>query len=245
MALVEIFLSTSITNVTTKEYFVYTQQTLFNNSPSIGNTGPGGVMVERADWSNKAIFLGGEYRTVKDVVMRLHVVVARSTRPLVTSSSEEDTVKFNFADGYGISLYDRSLFDVFSFKGVPDPNRGGYFIGNDDKVRKPTQPIKGDYPADMTAGTNIFFVNFDIIEHRHIAGVKAPFVRVIDTERRLTDGILQMTLQQNKSFLELQFRNLVLDKMREIFVEIVAVSRVYVSLVRTGRVAITLKFPKF
>ena len=90
MALVEIILSTSIKIVTTKEYFVYTQKTLFNNSPSVGNTSSGGVMVKRADWSNNAFFLDGEYKTVEDVVMRLHVVVARSTRPLVTSNSEED-----------------------------------------------------------------------------------------------------------------------------------------------------------
>ena len=97
---------------------------------------------------------------------------------------------------------------------MPDPNRGGYFIGDDDKVKKPTQPIKGVDPADITAGTNIFFIKYDIIEHRHIAGVKAPVLRVIDTERGVTNGILQMTsATKHKSFLELLFRKLVLDTM--------------------------------
>ena len=64
-----------------------------------------------------------------------------------------------------------------------------------------TQPIKGDYPADITAGSNILFVNCDIIEHQHIAGVKAPVLRVI----RLTNGNLQITsATKHKSFLKLQ-----------------------------------------
>ena len=87
-------------------------------------------MVERGDWSNNAIFPDGEYKTVKDIVTRLHVAVAKSTRPVVTCSTEEDSVEFKSADGYGIILLDRSLFDILGIKGVPDPHRGGCFIGN-------------------------------------------------------------------------------------------------------------------
>ena len=242
----EIIFPTSIKVVTTKEYFVYTTKTPFNSSPSAGKTNSGGVMVEREDWSNNAIFPDGEYKTVKDVVTRLHVVFAKSTRLIVTSSTEEDSVDFNFADGNGISLHDRSLFDVLGFKGVLDSNRGGYFFGRNNKVKKQTQPIKGDYPADITAGTNIFLINCDIIEHQHITGVKAPILRVIDTERRLTNGNLQITsATKHKSFLELQLKKLVLDTIREKFIELVAVSGDYVPFAGTGRVAITLKFRKF
>ena len=98
VALAEIIFPTSIKNVTTKEYVVYTSKTPFNCLPSAGKTNSGGVMVEREDKSNNATFLDGEYQTVKDVVTRLHVAVAKSTRLIVTSSSEEDSVAFNFAD---------------------------------------------------------------------------------------------------------------------------------------------------
>ena len=246
VVLADIIFPTSIKNISTKGYFVYTPKTPFNSSPPAGKTNSGGVMVEREDWSNNGTFPDCEYKTVKDVVTRLHVAVAKSTRLIVTSSTEEDSVEFNFADGYGISLHDRSLIDVLGFKGVLDPNRGGYFIVNNNKVKKQTQPIKGEYPADITAGTNILFVNCDIIEHQHIAGVKAPILRVIDTERRLTNGNLQITsATKHKSFLELQFKKLALDTIREIFIELVAKSGDYVPFVGTSRVAITLKFRKF
>ena len=60
VAVAEIIFPTSIKNVTTKEYFVYTSKTPFNSSPSAGKTNSGGVMVEREDWSNNATITDGE-----------------------------------------------------------------------------------------------------------------------------------------------------------------------------------------
>ena len=70
---------------------------------------------EASGWSkkssNNATFPDSEYRTVKDVT-RLHVAVPESMRLIATCSTEEDSVEFNFANGYGISLHDRILFNV-------------------------------------------------------------------------------------------------------------------------------------
>ena len=246
VAFAEKIFPTGIKNVTTREYLVSTPKTPFNSLPSTGKTNSGGVRVEREDWSNSATFLDVEYKTVKENVTRLHVAVARKTRLLVTSSMEKDSVEFNFADGYGVSLRDRSLFDVLELKGVLDPNRGGYFIGNNNKVKKQIQTIKGNYAADITAGTNIFFINCVIIEHQHIAGGKTSVFCVIDMERRLTNGNLQIiSAMEHKSFLELQLKKLVVDTIRETFIELVALTGDYVPFVGTGRVAITWKFCEF
>ena len=124
MVLAEVFFPPSIKIATTKEYLVYTPKTPFKTSLSTGKTNSRAVMVERADRSNIAISPDGECNTVKDVATILHAAVAQRTRLIYTSSTEEDSVKFSFADGYGIGLHDRSLFDVLGFHGVPDPNRG-------------------------------------------------------------------------------------------------------------------------
>ena len=164
---------------------------------------------------------------------------------IVTSSPEEDSVEFNFADGYGISLHDRSLFNVLGFKGVPEPIRDGYFIGNNNKVNRKHDQSRVIIRHILHAGNNIS-VNCDVIEHQHIAGVKAPILRIIDTQRRLTNGNLQiLSATKRKSFLELQFKKLVLNTIPEIYFELVAVSGAYIPFVRTGLVAITLKFRKF
>ena len=175
-------------------------------------------MVGCEDWSSFATFPDSENKTVKDVVTRLHVAIVKNRRPIVTSSCEEDCLQFDFADGYGISLRYRILFIVLGFRGVPNPNRGGYFIGNSNKMKKQTLPIKGDYPAEFTSGANIFFVNCDVIEHQHIAGVKASVLLVNITERRLTNGNLKITSATiHKSFRDLQFKQLVLNTIMEFF----------------------------
>ena len=65
-------------NVITKENFVYTPKTPLNISPSTGKTISGGLMGERENWSDNAIFPDGEYKIVGDVVTRLHVTVAKA-----------------------------------------------------------------------------------------------------------------------------------------------------------------------
>ena len=112
-------------------------------------------------------------------------------KPLLKASCEQKTVELEFPEGYGISVRDRSLLDVLGSSVVPDTNRGGYFIGT-HKIRNQTQPMKGDFAADILSGTQIFFVHCNIIE-QHVAGAKAPILLVIDTGRKLTDCNLNIT----------------------------------------------------
>ena len=101
-------------------------------------------MVESEGWSNNATFPYDEYKNVKDVVTCLHVALAKSKRPIVISSTGEDTAEFLFPNGCGISLHDRSLLDVLGFEEVPDHNRGAQSFGNTDKVKKQVHSIMGD-----------------------------------------------------------------------------------------------------
>ena len=114
------------------------------------------------------------------------------------------------------------------------------------RTLKLQQPMKGDFPADITAGTNIFFTYCNNIKHQKVAGVKAPVLRVIDSKRKLKDDeLFNTSATTHKSFSELQFKRLVLSSIREIFMELVTPTVKYVPFVGTGRVVITLKFRKF
>ena len=107
--------------------------------------------------------------------------------------------------------------DVLGFSGVTDTNRGGHFIGTHNKVRNQTQPMKGDFPADILSGSEIFFVNCNIIAQQHVGGTKAPILRVMDTGRQLTDGKLNITSSTtHKTFTEMQFKKLVLISVRDV-----------------------------
>ena len=165
------------------------------------------------------------------------------TKQLLKASCEQKTLELECAEGYGISVRDRSFLDVLGFSGFPDTHRGGYFIGKHNRIRNQTQPMKGDFPADILSGTEFFFVNCNIIEQQHVAGAKAPIIRVIDTGRKLTDGKLKITSSTfHKIFTELQVKKLVLNSVRDVYVELVTPTGHCVRFVGTRRVVLTLKF---
>ena len=149
---------------------------------------------------------------------------------------------FNLISVKGMVL----VFMIEGFKGVPDKNRGGFFIGSNKLVQNMTKPMRSEYPADIIAGTDTIFVNCNLIEQQNIAGTKAPVLRIIDTKRKLRDGELIVTSTTNhRSFRELQFKRLVLSSIREIFIETVAVTGDYVPFLGTGHLVLTLNFRKF
>ena len=109
-----------------------------------------------------------------------------------------------------------------------------------------SQPIANDYPSDITTGTNMFFLNTNIIEHQHVAGVKSPLLRIIENTRKVSDRKLQVnSTTSHKTFTDLQFKKLITSTIEEIQIELVTVTGHKGPFVGTGRLAITLKFRKF
>ena len=240
----EIIFPTSIKNVTTTDYFIYTPDVPFK---SFSKPASGGVLITRDNWKENAKFPAGEYKKVDDILKVLKEGT-RFEKPFESCKvNEQGQVELTFKENYGVSFTDRSILDILGFKGVPDKNRrGAYFVGNHKEFGKKTQPIVNDYPPDLTADTNMFFVNTNIIEQQHDAGVKSPFLRIIDSERRLSNGSLQVTsTTAHKVFTELQFKKLITSTSEEIQIELVTVTGQKVPFVGTGRVALTLKFKKF
>ena len=83
--------------------------------------------------------------------------------------------------------------------------------------------MKGNFPVDIFSGTEIFLVNCDTIGQQHVAGAKAPILRVLDTGGNLTDGKLKMTSSTiHKAFTELQFKKLVLNSVRDVYIELLS-----------------------
>ena len=92
-------------------------------------------------------------------------------------------------------------------------------------------------------GTNIFFVNTNIIEHQHVAGIKSPLLRIIENTQQ--GKLLSTSTTANKVFTELQFKKLITSTIEEIQIELMSIAGHEVPFVGTGLVALTLKFRKF
>ena len=47
------------------------------------------------------------------------------------------------------------------------------------------EPIRNNYPPDLTVETNMIFVNANIIELHHVSGEKSPLLRVIENTEQI------------------------------------------------------------
>ena len=70
VALAEIIHPTSIKNVTTSEYMIYTPKTPFDMVPKTKKHSDA-TIIKQEDWSNIALFPEGEYISVEKVLMQL------------------------------------------------------------------------------------------------------------------------------------------------------------------------------
>ena len=108
------------------------------------------------------------------------------------------------------------------------------------------QPIINTYLPDLTVGTNMFFVNTNIIEHQHVAGVKWPLLRIVENTKQIQDGkLLNTSVTALKVFTELQFKKLITSSIEEIQIELMSITGQKIPFLGTGLVALTLKFQKF
>ena len=69
VALAEIIFPTSIKNITTFDFFIYTPKTPYDNTPVPSSEGR--AVIKREDWSDNAKFEAGEYETMSSILEQL------------------------------------------------------------------------------------------------------------------------------------------------------------------------------
>ena len=122
----QIHFPTSIKYITTTDFFIYTPKTPYENT--LVPSSEGGAVIKRKDWSDNANFEAGEYQTISTILEQPDKATETKT-PLKSADYVEDSIEISFKSRYGIGVRDCSFFDVLGIKGVPDTNRGGYYIG--------------------------------------------------------------------------------------------------------------------
>ena len=98
VALAEIIHPTSIKNVTTSEYMIYTPKTPYDMVPKITKHSDA-TIIKREDWSNNALFPEGEYISVEKILKQLKKG-HESRKPLEDATvSDDNYVELKFAEG--------------------------------------------------------------------------------------------------------------------------------------------------
>ena len=190
----------------------------------------------------------GIYKNVFDL---LNAVVQDTTLQrfeyIIDPATDKLTLKF--AAREGISFEDEEIPSILGFK-LPRDFIGyrhvGYkmdtqLYGQDNVPNEHT----GIYPVDIACGSQLMFLYVDIIEHQYVGNVKAPILKIIDTERRLKNGSLTVTTPiQQKTFETPDFKPLLFHNIQNIKVELRTETGKLVPFLGVGKVIVNLLFKR-
>ena len=102
------------------------------------------------------------------------------------------------------------------FQAKLDPTHQDFNLFGYELDNNPNRHI-GDVPVDITCGSQLFVVYIDVIEYQHVVDLRAPVLKIIDSERRLKNGSLNtITPDHHKSYTNLDFKKLLSNDIQSI-----------------------------
>ena len=141
-----------------------------------------------------------------------------------------------FGANEGLSFENKEVPSILGFKGIKDNSHDGYIhIGYK----------ADDFPVDITCGSQLIFVYIDIIDYQNIGDVRAPVIKIIESERRLRNGSINIvTPIHHKSFTILDYKPILSNNIQNIKVELRNEAGKLIPFTGTGKVIVSLKFQK-
>ena len=103
----------------------------------------------------------------------------------------------------------------------------------------------GEFPVDITCGSQLIFLYIDLTEHQNVGDVRAPVIKIIESERRLRNGSINtVTSMHHKSYTNLDYKPLLSNNFQNIQVELKNETGKLIPFTGTGKVIVSLKFQK-
>ena len=152
-----------------------------------------------------------------------------------------------FGPNEGLSFEDEEVPSILGFKGIRDiSNHGFIHIGyKSENAGNSLNRYVGDFPVDITCGSQLIFVYIDIIEHQNVGDVRAPVIKIIEFERRLRNGSINtVTSIHHKSYTNLDYKPILSNNIQNIQVELRNENGKLIPFTGTGKVIVSLKFQK-
>ena len=152
-----------------------------------------------------------------------------------------------FGPNEGLSFEDEEVPSILGFKGMRDISNPGFIhIGyKSEKGGNTLNRHVGDFPVDITCGSQLIFVYIDIIEHQNVGDVRAPVIKIIESERRLRNGSINtVTPIHHKSYTNLDYKPILSNNIQNIQIELRNETGKLTPFTGTGKVIVSLKFQK-
>ena len=139
---------------------------------------------------------------------------------ILTQKIVTQKLVLKFGPNKGLSFEDEEVPSILGFKGIRDISNHG-FIHIGYKLEKAGNSLNrhvGDFPVDITCGSQLIFVYIDIIEHQNVGDVRAPVIKIIESERRLRNGTV--TPIHHKSYTNFDYKPILSNNIQNIQFEL-------------------------
>ena len=90
-----------------------------------------------------------------------------------------------FGPNEGLSFEDEEVPSILGFEGTKDTSRHGFIpiVCKSENAGNSLTRHFGDFPVDITCGSQLIFVYIDIIEHQNVGDVRAPVIKIIEKHK--------------------------------------------------------------
>lgn len=256
VALTEIFFPSGIKNVEETEISVFNSDddddiSIDSDDPDVVVSrlinDPDVIRISKPKEPSKKITLREGFYESAEQLLNYVKTEAQFNKFDFTIDPLTSVLTLSFGKGEGLTFPNNHIPGLLGHEGVFDrEQRFGVHIGH-----KKFGPFAqqndhtGNYPVEMTAGTQFMFVYVDFIEYQQVGDTKAPLLRVIETERRLKNGSLyNLTPVNRKSFDNLEYKKLLTSSLQSVKVELRTETGKPVPFLGTGKVVLSLVFKK-
>ena len=131
--------------------------------------------------------------------------------------------KFDFITDkliFTFSYQGEEIPSILGFKAKPDPTSEGFFHIS-YRSAKLNNRHTGDFPFDITCGSQLIFIYIDLIGYQHVGDSRAPVLKIIESERRERNGSLDtVTPVHHKSYTNLDLKKLLSNDIQSIKIEL-------------------------
>ena len=146
-----------------------------------------------------------------------------------------------------MSFENEEVPSILGFKGIRDISNPDYFHIGYNPVNEGNSLNRnvGDFPVDITFGSQLIFVYIDITEHQNVGDVRAPVIKIIESERRLRNGSMNtVTPTHHKSYTNLNYKPILSNNIQNIQIELRNETGKLILFTKTGKIIVSLKFQR-
>ena len=137
-----------------------------------------------------------------------------------------------FGPSEGLSFEDEEVPSILGFNGTKDTSHHGFIhIGYKSEI--------AGNSLKRHVGGQLIFVYIDIIEHQNVGDVRAPVIKIIESERRLRNGSINtVTPIHHKSYTNLDYKPILSNNIQNIQVELRNETGKVIPFTGTGKVIV-------